>query len=667
MWTARTLSILATAALPFVAACGDEPRVEIDDPAPGCSPFATSAWAEGDDALSESAACLLPFPSRFATRADPESPTGARVDLRASSLPHRDGKKALIVTPYDAADGFSPVTPILLHFGADVDLSGLSTTSEPDLGASIADEAPVAIFDVETGDRVPYVVEMDARRRADVPGHQAFILRPMAPMAMGHRHAVAIRAGLRDTSGRAFESPPAFAALRDRRPTTSAVVEAARDAEDEVFDFLDVHGYRRADLLLAWDFPVASEAWVLGPLLSMRREALDLAGDQGLSYAISKIQTSPTPDVSRIVEGTFQVPSYLRDDDTLAYDGEHRPVRQAHDRSYPFTLVIPRGAETATEPMPLAVLGHDFFDDGRALVETGPVAPAIQALANGYGVVVIASDWIGLTSHDLPRIVKEVGGDLDRIGVVTGQLQQSIVSHLVLTRLARGALADDPAVRVGEGPLVDRARTLVWGAGLGGALGASFTALSPDVARAALAAPGGAWSTMLTRSIALSPLMDRIEEGYPDPLDVQILVALLQARFDHADPANLGALLLARPLPDAPSGRVVLLQEATGDAVVPNVATEILARSVGVAQLSPGGAAVWGLDQASPPTQRSALAQYEIEGWGSPEPPAANLPAKTDNGVHAGLNLLPNAHLQIAKLWLDGTVDQLCKGPCNPD
>lgn len=672
MQTARTLliSTLAITCCGWLVGCGDEEPVLLEEVAPGCNPFGTSAWPKGE-APSESAACLLPFPSAFATRADPASPTGVRVDLRAESLPLRDGKTALDVRPYDAADGFSPIGPILLHFGADVDLElegkGLSSATHRDLAASIADGASIAILDLQTGKRVAYFVEMDEHDKPGYEAHRAFIIRPMEPMEMGHRHVVAIRQGLRGADGEPFASPPAFAALRDKRPTTSAVVEAAREPMSEVFDFLAQHGYPRGELLLAWDFPVASEEWILGPLLSMRREALEIAGESGLGYTITAVRASPGPDTARIVEGTFDVPCYLRDDDTLALDDAHRPLRQARGRAYPFTMVIPKKAEVSTDPLPLAIVGHGIFDDGRTFVETGEGALAIQAFANGYGVVVIASDWTGLTAADRPRIQSEIGGDLDRLGIVTGKLQQSLVNHLVLTRLARGALADDPAAQVGKGPLVDRSRTFYWGASLGGIQGASLAAISPDIARAALGVPGGAWSTMLTRSVVLSAIRDEIDAHYPDPIDVQILAALMQSRFDPVDPVNVGKLLFARPLPDAPSNRLAVLQEAIGDAQVPNVATEILARALGVAQIEPANEAVWGLESVSSPTLRSALSQYKMAGWDQPLPPVTNRPAETDNGVHAGVSLLPNLHLQIAKLWLDGAVEQFCAGPCNPD
>src|SRR5882724_25520 len=103
-WTA----ILALVALPLslLAGCGDEDDllpIEVDA-APGCNP------------LGSTDACLYPFPNLFLTRDDPKSPTGLRLALDPDKLPKKDGAVALDVTPLNQADGFSPVSPILVHF-----------------------------------------------------------------------------------------------------------------------------------------------------------------------------------------------------------------------------------------------------------------------------------------------------------------------------------------------------------------------------------------------------------------------------------------------------------------------------------------------------------------------------------------------------------------------
>jgi hypothetical protein len=187
------------------------------------------------------------------------------------------------------------------------------------------------------------------------------------------------------------------------------------------------------------------------------------------------------------------------------------------------------------------------------------------------------------------------------------------------------------------------------------------------IARAAFGVPGAGWATMISRSIVFPPIRAFLEPHYPDPLDFLIGTTLVQARFDHTDPGNLSKLMFARPLPDAPPGRTVILQAAIGDSQVPNMTSEILARAMGVKLLTPAHSEVFGLEAVTSPTTDSVLAHYRLEAWDQPYPPDGNVPPTEDNGVHHEMNFLPNVHQQIATLFFTGEVYQYCDGACDPD
>lgn len=643
-------SLFLAIALAIGSGCGsvDEVRpVPLEIPS-DCNPLATSN------------ACLFPFPSAFHTREDVTSPTGARVDLNGRTLPLRDGSGVLDVTPYNAADGFSPVSPILLHFGVEIDLKDLPDAHH--LGDSLKDGSTVALIDLETGKRVMHFVEMDRNVIEGYEGRYAFMIRPLEPMVMGHRHLVVIKNGLRDTGGHVLEPTAAFRALRDGTRTTSHAVESLHARYDELFAFAETHGYNRSELLLAWEFPVASAEHILGPVLSMREEALAAAGTTGLPYTITEIKFDPNPDTTRIVFGDFEVPTYLKADNNFDYDERHHPIRQKVNHKYPFTMVIPAKAKSG--PLPLAILGHGIFGNGRDFL-TGGDGTAIQKLANQYGLVVIATDWIGLSSNDLSSI-GEIATSLDRVSIITEQLQQSLINTLMLTKLARGNLKDDPKVKLGTSDLID-GRTFYWGASLGGIQGTGFVALSNDINRAIFGVPGSAWSTMIQRSSVFPPLKLFLSPQYPDPLDFAFGIALLQARFDYSDPANLGKLMFERPLPDAPKDRIVILQESIGDSQVPNITSEILARALGVKAMTPNDHEVFGLETVTSPTTSSVLTHYRLANYNMPPPSEQDLPPAKDNDVHHAMNFLPNVHQQIGKLFFEGKVEQFCTGACDPD
>lgn len=643
--------------LALLAGCsGPHPTDQIFDielhRATDCNPFGAT-----EDA------CLLPYPSSWNEQAA-DTPTGVRFRVPASVIPQGDGGKSLDPTPYTLPDGASPVTPILLFFAKEIALDGLPGID--DVGASVEPDAPIALVDLATGERVPFFAEMDRNVEAFYPDRYAFILRPVAPMAMGHRHAVFVKKGLATIDGEVLQPTEAFAALRDGMTTTHPDVERVRPATEAALAFGDEHGYPRGELLVAWDFQVASEAWLLGSVLSMREKALAEIEQGTLGYVVTSVENDPNPDISRIVKGTFEVPTFCRDDGEFDYDADHHPIRQPDTKSYPFTMLIPKKA--AGGPLPLVMLGHGIFGSGEGSLTGGGDGAAVQKLAQEMGGVVLATDWIGLSSNDLPHIASSVASDLNRIGYITDRLQQALVNTVTLTKLGLGDLSTDPALEVVPGqPLVDPEQVYYWGASLGGIEGSGFVTISPDVRRAAFGVPGSAWATMLTRSIVFPPLKLVITLDFPDPLDLTILTTLAQVRFDHADPANLTTRLLKDPLPGAPPGRVVLLQEAYGDCQVPNVATDILVRAMGVSVITPAIYEPFGVPKSPGNNSVSAVQQFKMDGWDMPFPPKDNLPPEKDNDVHHGMNFLPKAQEQIGLLFFTGNVAAVCDGVCDPD
>ncbi|NOZ02598.1 MAG: hypothetical protein GXP54_12010, partial [Deltaproteobacteria bacterium] len=294
---------------------------------------------KGCNPLSTSDMCILPYPSFFYEDEDTASPTGVRVHYPEDAIPIPDGVPGFNMDPTNAADGVSPAGPILVHFGKDVAPGNLNTIHE--LGKSLASSNPIAIIDMETGKRVVFMSEMDMNRRDDYPGRYALIIRPMEPMTMGHRHVAVLTRDLTDADGIPLESPPAFAALRDEIPTTNTEIEAVRNHFEGLFGFLKDHGYARDDLLLAWDFSVASSDFLLGSILSMREKALAEMKGKGLAYTITKVEDDPNENLAKLVEGDFEVPTFLRADNTFDYDADHHPVRQAENLSFHFTMIIP--------------------------------------------------------------------------------------------------------------------------------------------------------------------------------------------------------------------------------------------------------------------------------------------------------------------------------------
>jgi hypothetical protein len=144
------------------------------------------------------------------------------------------------------------------------------------------------------------------------------------------------------------------------------------------------------------------------------------------------------------------------------------------------------------------------------------------------------------------------------------------------------------------------------------------------------------WSTMLERSSNWPTFEYLVELDVPNAADRQVLYALTQLWWDAVDPVAYAPEL---------SGRSFLLQESVGDEQVPNLATEVLARSVGLPVLNPTDLVPYGLsavDGPLPPGSR-ALVRFDPE---QPAPAATNRPAE-DSAAHELPRTWDGARLQV--------------------
>lgn len=115
--------------------------------------------------------CMLPFPDDYYTVADPSSPTGRRVDFKIEGMPANAADAHIEAGPYNASDGFSPGSVILLK------VPGINTTADVRatkavpvnrIGRYSQSNAPVVVIDAQTGARQLHL-RASVRRRATTP------------------------------------------------------------------------------------------------------------------------------------------------------------------------------------------------------------------------------------------------------------------------------------------------------------------------------------------------------------------------------------------------------------------------------------------------------------------------------------------------------------------
>lgn len=618
-------------------------------PSPACNPLGF-----GDP-------CVAPFPSAYYEVEDPSRASGVRVALTAEALPMSRGTVALDPAPFDRTDGFSPAGPILVVFPERIDPASLVPVE--DIARSLDANASTVLVDMTSGERVAHFAEVDAT--AGASQRQSVIMRPARRLLAGHRYAVGVTRAMHTFTGAEPSTPLGFAAIRDGAPERDVRLATVAPRYPAIFDALARVGVARTDLLVAWDFVTASDETLTAPVLSMRDTALAMVGTDGLGLTVTAVEDDFDASILRRVRGTFRVPVFLDDpaspDAHLARDAQGHPMNTGVV-DVPFVAMIPRVAATSTGPLPMLMIGHGLF--GGAEHEFGDATSPLehlQRVANEDGFVIFGTDWTGLTASDLSRVVEALG-NFNLMSRTTDHLQQSLVNAMVLFRTARARFPLDPAFSVGGRVVVDPARTYFYGMSLGAIMGTSFMGYDPDCDRAVLNVFGGVWSTLFQRSDGWSALRLALS-AYPRSTDQQVLLALAQSLFDPADPINLAPHLLADRLAGVPP-RVLLFQQAVGDSAVTNVASEIVARTVGVTLVTPSPRIPYGAPQSMAPL---ASGWTIVDEMPTPPPPSANLPA-SNNPTHTHVRTLPVIREQFRRFMRpDGVVEQTCDGACDPN
>ncbi|MEV0661921.1 hypothetical protein ACIBI3_13605 [Actinomadura luteofluorescens] len=628
---------------------------------PAAVPPASAQAGDGCDPI-DPAACLLPFPNDWNTVADAGTPTGRRVQLRttlknALGVPVSPGE-------WNRADGFSPGSMLLSRVPG-LDLARTGAAPVTDIGASLRDDAPIVIVDTATGERWPYWAELDANAPAD---RQALIIRPARNFREGHRYAVALR-DLRDASGNPIGPNAAFARiLGPDLPSTDPLAARQLDSR-RVLAALQARGVGRDGLYLAWDFTVASRQSLTGPVLRMRDDALRGLGDRSPSFLVTQVADDVDDKIAREVKGVVWAPSYLDQYGGLPGSALHRGADgmpsqlPGNSQAVPFQCEIPRSA--LTRPARPALYGHGLLGS-EGEVDAGNV----KAMAAEHGFVFCATKWIGMADEDVPNVVSALA-DLTRFRTVADRLQQSLVNFTFLGRAMTRGFAGNKAFQNAAGaPLIDAGAELTYdGNSQGGIMGGALTAVSPDVRRAVLGVPAMNYSTLLNRSADFPQYAKVLDLFYPDRLDQQIGLALIQMLWDRGEANGYAWHMTDDPLPNTPKHRV-LMHVAFGDHQVAPVAAEVEARTVGARihaptvtpGRSPDKAPYWGIPTFGPSYDGSAMVVWDS---GSPVPPLTNTPPTEGRDPHSDPRNNADARRQKAVFLTTGEVVDVCGGgPC---
>jgi hypothetical protein len=615
--------------------------------------------------LAEELDCLLPFPSDFFLKSDPTLPSGHRVVIPEAALPVPvRGRGPLDFSRTVTSDGFSPGSQILAMLPGAIDGSSLAgyVPREPEKALRSLDaDSPTVLVEVLTGRKVAHIAELDVR--APRPARQALIIRPLERLIAGETYAVGI-SSLRDLSGSAIEPSPGFKALRDGTPSEDARLIAARETADAVlFPALAAAGKERSSLQLAWAFTVGSDQNLRGDLLRIRGLAMEAMRTTPPEIAIDSVEFDTSPRVARLIRGRITVPLFLESSELAAaiYRGADGRAAQNGTTEVPFVAVIPNSVVAGGSPARLLQFGHGFFGSSDEATEG-----YVTEFADRFGFVVIAMNWWGMSTDDLPALIRDILNDTSLALRFTDRVHQAMVNLMAIAG-ARAALAELEPFRVDGNALVDPSQVYFQGISQGHILGATYAAISPDIQKAVLTSGGANFSTLMFRARPFLGFLGIIASAVPDALDQQKFATLSQFVFDRIDPYTYSAFLLGNDLDGSRMNRQILMQMGVGDSEVPNLGSELHARAAGLQVLQPSPVAtppLMSIAEGSGAESAFALYDFQVD----PFPSVTPAPADVGNRVHNDLRGLTASMRQLdAFLRPGGRVEQFCDGLCDPE
>jgi hypothetical protein len=547
-----------------------------------------------------------PFPSV-------ELVADGHVDLREGDLPQATDGLVWDYRTFNLREGFSVVQPAVANFEVAIDPETIGGSG------SIGTDGTVRLVDLDSGESLPCFAELDAAEDALLTGLRTLIVRPMIAMTPGHRVAVVVTSAV-TAGGGPLPVPEAqghYAELRD-----------------------ELAALGQTDVQVAWDFPVAGGTALLDGVLAGVTTPTTHAWERTWEAGSGN---EPAEGVWIQAEGSFTTENWLVDETRVEMDGGGEPTA-AGTREALLWVSIPESVrDAAPGSVPVLVFGHGIMSEPSDYLKEDGDPNGVITVANELGAIVIATEWVGLREDDRLHAI-EVARDFARFEEIPAMLAQGVASTQAMIRYAsEGDLFDDPLFA----GLADPGRIYYYGISLGGIEGAVTLANQDIIERGVLHVGGSAWATMLERSAQWPPFDVVVTDEFPDPWHRQQLYAATQVLWDPVDPASYV---------DKLAGRAFVWQESIGDEQVPNMTTELLARSANVPIATPNVTSPLALGMEPLTGAAPVVVQYDPE---TALPEEENRPAPS-TGAHSDPRVWPGCIQQTVHFLGEGEVAHYC-------
>lgn len=513
----------------------------------------------------------------------------------------------------NSIDGFGVNTPIRARFSGAVDAASLSAASVRVVRVNI-DNATKATVGV-AGVLVPGVDYTVGLATDTGVGNQIVEIRPLRPLVpstggTNNGYLVLLTNGITDAAGAAAVPDTDYATIKGALaggPSCPGITNATLNGVCRLtgahLQIAGAVGVNPANVILSFSFSTGSTRDSLAAVAAGVTARPIVAQATGLNTS----QVNPAlPGVADIYAGTLQIPYYLSKTAPLTgfWHGNPSPVGgttlltrfnpvpvATETLSIPLLASVPNAASGRTRPVsgwPVVIFQH-----GITRSRTDMLGVADSFAAQGFVVVGIDLPLHGLTDPMSPlyQAANERTFNLDVLNNTTGAagpdgvIDSSGASFINLTSPLtsrdnlREASADLLTLTLSLGnldldgdsaPDIDATRIHFVGHSLGGIVGIPYLAMSTPVVDATLSAPGGL-ITQLLRDSAFGPRINAALQAQGLVQGTTLYNQYfrdVQNVIEAGDPLNyMVAAAAARP---------ILLQQVTGDTVVPNSATQRL-------------------------------------------------------------------------------------------
>ncbi|MDF1781244.1 MAG: hypothetical protein P1U67_08120 [Alcanivoracaceae bacterium] len=521
----------------------------------------TAQAANGCNPLSLQT-CTIPFPSNYWANADASSPTGVSLEMTSSLLRQEVADQLPAETGisvegiFNGAHGFSAASAVVFEFDHAPDPGSLPKYAEN----------VVIAYDLDAGEFVDVRAQISDYAKGNNVSAPANVLEvyPVSRWNFGHRIVVAVTKSL-EISGETKD----FQSLAD-----SASGQSEKAYLAKLSSGLAQAGIAESNVRSATIFTVRDQEEVVGPM----RMLVERTFSQ--DHPVRNIEVdykTYSGKKAALITGELRTDNYRREGGIGMVDFDATPKEQW----ITFRLTLPQAAHTSGK-VPVAFYAHGLGADKSmdALVTTSNA---------GLGIATFSVDF---PNHGDRKEV-DGGGVFDNlevsklsreIGMMTQHTIDFAAAHKaligmadldVLGRLTWSSWCWKCADGIAD---MDTTRVFMEGTSLGGVLGSSYAALSPDLDGALFHVTGVGVTSILAGSILWESAFSGLEPPAANGAEAVMLKGAVQQLLDYGDSINY--IETMRYPSDGRPIRPMMVFAGNGDSIVPNDGTIALAQIV---------------------------------------------------------------------------------------